>query len=233
MARKTAFIFDMDGTLVDNMNVHMRVWIEILGRLGIRVTPEEYQRQAMGKTNRQILRQLVGDHLTDEDIAEYAERKESVYREKYGPHIKPMNGLIDFLRGCRRLEIPLALATSAPRLNIEFVLGRLGIETHFRVIVSAEEVERGKPDPEMFLTAAQRLGVEPNGCLVFEDSLFGIEAAHRAGMKSVAITTTSDAGDFEQSPGVIRIAPDFLSIDPESLLAAMQDHPQSLPGYIL
>ncbi len=221
MVCQNAFIFDMDGTLVDNMDVHMRVWIELLDEFGIHVTPEEYHRHAMGKTNRQILRQLVGGHLTEEDISSYAEKKESAYRKKYGPHIKPMGGLIDFLNGCRLLDIPLALATSAPRPNIKFVLGRLGIESHFRVIVGAEEIERGKPDPEMFLIAAERLGIEPMGCLVFEDSLFGIEAAHRAGMRSVAITTTSGPGDFEQSPGVIRIAPDFVSIDPGSLLAAL------------
>jgi beta-phosphoglucomutase family hydrolase len=218
MVQSTVFIFDMDGTIVDNMGVHTRVWIDILGELGVHLTVGEFHRQASGKTTRQILRQLVGDRLSDEEMEEYSKHKESLYRSTYRPHIRPVNGLIEFLEETRRLGIRLALATSAGKENIDFVLNSIGIVSYFSAVVGAEEVEHGKPDPEMFQAAAQKLGVEPEQCLVFEDSLVGVDAASRAGMKVIVITTTVDSQEFQGLEAVVRIIDDFTSLDPKLLI---------------
>lgn len=213
-----AFIFDMDGTIVDNMGFHSQVWVEFLAELGVSLTPTEFHRLTGGMTNRQILRQMIGDHLSDPEIAAYSEQKEVRYRSVYRNHLKPVAGFMGFLEEARRLGAPMALATSAERPNIQFILGGLGIESVFRAVVGAEEVERGKPDPEMFLKAAGRLGVDPERCLVFEDSSAGLKAAHRAGMRAVALATTTAPEVLRGLPGVVRVAEDFTTLDPRGLL---------------
>ncbi len=218
MDRSRAFIFDMDGTLVDNARYHTQAWLQMLADLGQQVTAEELHRWSSGKTNGQILRHVLGPGLSDEQIAELAERKETRYRAAYGPHRKLVAGLDRFLREATRQGVPMAVATSAGRVNIEFVLDELDILPLFGAIVSGGDVRTGKPDPEVFLLAAQRLGVDPKRCLVFEDSLVGIEAAIRAGMKAVAITTSFGAQAFAGQPGVVLVIQDFTSLRPGSLV---------------
>jgi beta-phosphoglucomutase len=218
MSTSRAFIFDMDGTLVDNAGFHTQVWLQMLAEIGVRLTAKEFHRRTSGKRNAQILREILGPELSDEEIASYAERKELLYRVAYGPHLKLVAGLDGFLEGARRLDVPMAVATSANRCNIEFVLGGLGIESYFRVVIGAEDVSVGKPHPEAFLTAARRLGVAPERCLVFEDSPVGVEAAHRAGMKAVALTTTVDARVFQGLPAVVQIVDSFEGLNPRSLV---------------
>jgi beta-phosphoglucomutase family hydrolase len=213
----SAFIFDMDGTLVDNMAYHTQAWLALLAELGVHMTAGEARRRIAGQTNEQTLRQILGDEVSGAEIARYAARKESLYRALYGPHLKAVAGLDGFLAKAHCLGVPLAVATAADRANIAFVLGGLGIDHCFRVVVGAEDVAHGKPDPEMFLTAASRLGVPARQCLVFEDSLAGMEAARRAGMKAVALTTTLDAGAFRGLPGVLCAVEDFFGLDPEDL----------------
>jgi HAD superfamily hydrolase (TIGR01509 family) len=218
MTETGAFIFDMDGTIVDNMRVHERVWIEFLSALGIRVTAETFHREASGKTTEQILMQWIGDHLTDFEIASYSERKEARYRDLYRPELEAVEGLSAFLDESRRLGVPLALATSGGKPNIDFVLGGLGIAECFAVVVGAEEVTHGKPHPEIYTVTARKLGVEARRCLVFEDSLVGIQAVSRAGMKAVALATTVDPREFRHNPTVIRIARNFTDLRPGELL---------------
>jgi beta-phosphoglucomutase len=221
MSRQSAFIFDMDGTLVDSMPFHIQAWMDLLAGRGMRATPEAFLRQTGGKTNHQILREVFGDCLSEAEIAAYAERKETLYRSLYGSHLKPLAGLIDFLSEAQRLHIPMAVATSAGKANRQFVLQGLDIESYFSAVIGVEEIHEGKPHPEIFLRAAEKLGVDPANCLVFEDALAGIEAAFRADMKAVALTTTVDREEFQDLPAVIRIAKDFTSLLPRALLAAM------------
>ncbi len=216
--REGAFIFDMDGTIVDNMGAHTRVWIDFLAGFGIHLPVEEFHRQASGKTTRQILQQMIGDHITESEIKEYSERKESLYRAIYRPRLKPVRGLENFLRRSKQLGIAMALATSADRTNIDFILDGTGLTFYFKSIVGAEDIVHGKPDPEMFQIAAGRLKVPAGKCVVFEDSLVGMEAARRAGMKAVAITTTLDAQDFQEMPAVIEVVEDYVQLDPEALM---------------
>jgi beta-phosphoglucomutase len=212
-----AFIFDMDGTLVDNADFHTRSWIALLDEIGIQVDPVELHRQNAGKTNAETLRSLLGDRFSEQELVDLASRKESLYREAYRPYVKAVPGLLRFLEQARAAGIPMALATSAESQNIALVLDGLGIRDYFKVVVGAEDIQNSKPHPEMFLTAAHRLGISPAGCMVFEDSPAGIEAALRAGMRVVVITTFLNPEDLTSAPGVLQAAPDFTHLDARRL----------------
>lgn len=216
-----AFIFDMDGTLVDNARYHTQAWLDLLTELGVRVVPDDFHHWSGGKTNGQILREVLGPELPEECLREYATRKELLYRSAYGPHLRLIKGLDGFLEAAERHGIRMALATSADRTNIDFVIGGLGIGRYFQAIVSSEEITHGKPDPEAFLLAAERLRMTPGRCLVFEDSLGGIEAAYRAGMKAIAVATSVEPQAFCGAPGVLHVVRDFSGL-----------HPTSLPGWV-
>jgi beta-phosphoglucomutase len=215
---KIAFLFDMDGTLADTMPFHLRAWIALLGERGIQVEPEAFLRQTAGQTNREICDRTLGLRLTDAELADFEERKESAFRDLCRPHLAPIAGLRPFLDASRNLSIPLAVATSACRANRDLVLEGLGLAPYFAAVVGVEEIQRGKPDPEIFLKAADRLGVEPGGCLVFEDALTGVEAASRAGMRAVALATILAPAEFEGRPGVIRVVRDYAGLEPEELI---------------
>jgi beta-phosphoglucomutase family hydrolase len=213
-----AFIFDMDGTLVDNMSFHERTWLELLAGCGVAVTADEFHRRASGRTNPDILREFLGDRLAEHEVAEWTERKEALYREAYRPHLRAIAGLPGFLESARLLGVPLAVATSGTPGNVEFVLDGLRIGALFATVVTGGEVTRGKPDPEMFLIAAERLEVEPASCVVFEDSRAGVEAAIRAGMRVVVLATTPGIRELEGREGVVDVVADYSDLDPRALL---------------
>lgn len=207
-----ACIFDMDGTITDNMPVHTQVWLSYLRELGAQPPePAVFHAYTAGNTNPEILRKYLGPGLSDADAARFAEEKEIRYRSLVAREVAPLAGLPEFLARARREGIRLALATSAGMDNVDFMLPLLGLEHAFQVIVTSEDVTRGKPDPEVFLIAANRLGIAPERCLVFEDAPKGIEAAHRAGMRVAVILTTMDEQAALALPGVIAAARDFTS----------------------
>jgi beta-phosphoglucomutase family hydrolase len=213
-----AFIFDMDGTIIDNMRFHNQTWVKLLATEGIAIDLEHFARRTSGKKNPEILREFVGSHLSDAEIAAFSARKEVLYRELYRPHVKAIDGLEAFLKTAQNLQIPMALATSSDQINIAFILTGLGLETSFNVIVGSENVTHSKPHPEIFLTAAQKLGVAPEQCLVFEDSRAGIEAAQQAGMQIVVLATTFPASELAGHKHTLRIVPDYTSLDPAEFL---------------
>lgn len=215
----SAFIFDMDGTLLDNMGFHRDVWVEFLAEKGIRIDAEQFSAFSAGRTNAEILRQLIGPHLSDFQVEEYSEAKEELYRSRYRHLMKPAEGLPEFLHKAREMGAPLAVASSAGCDNIHFHLDVLHLEGIFDVLVGSEDVRRGKPDPEIFLTAAERLGVAPARCLVFEDTPTGIEAAQRAGMRVVAFTTSYSSERLRQIQAVLRVEENFLALDPVDFFA--------------
>lgn len=215
--RYSAFIFDMDGTLVDNMSFHTDAWIEYLTELGTNPDPLTFMELTAGKINTEIFRMFLGADLTDEQIAFHSAEKEDRYRRLYLPHMRPMPGLVEFLQQARAAGMRLGVATAANWENVEFVLQGIGLREAFDTIVTADDITRGKPDPEIFLIAAQRLGVPQARCLVFEDSLMGIEAARRAGMASVALTTSITAQKVANLTGVKLAAGDFSGLSPAAL----------------
>lgn len=212
-----AFIFDMDGTIIDNILFHVQAWRDFLSSLGIQMVEAELDRHNHG-TIGEVLRRIVGNHLSDAEILELGEQKESRYRDLYRPHLKLIPGLRSFLDEAKQLGIPMALATSAATPNIDFVLDGLEIRSYFDAWIGGDDVEFGKPHPETFLKAAAGLGYSPTRCLVFEDTLSGIEAAQKAGMKAVAVTTTLPAQSFRGLPTVQRILQNFTSLHPASLI---------------
>lgn len=212
-----AFIFDMDGTLVDNMHVHTDAWAKLLEENGIEMDRHNFLVATAGKTNREILPTIFGE-LSDERITELAVRKEMLYREAYLPERKPVDGLIDFLTRSQELGIKMAVATAAANPNMEFILDGLDLRRFFDAITTANDVKQGKPDPAMFLVSAEKLGVDPTNCIVFEDAFGGFEAAHRAGMRSIGITTVNSAEDILKCDSVVEAHADFTEMEPQVLV---------------
>jgi beta-phosphoglucomutase family hydrolase len=219
---QVAFLFDMDGTIADTMPFHLQAWMDLLGELGIRTSPQEFLRTTSGKMNHQILNGVLGLSLSNVELARFEARKESRFRELCRARLRPIPGLADFLAESRRSSVALAVATAAGKENRDLVLEGLGIASDFRVVVGAEDVRNGKPDPEIFLKAAGRLQVDAARCVVFEDAVAGVEAAGRAGMKAVALTTSLDAREFQGHPSVIRIVKDYTSLRPQTLVDAVR-----------
>jgi beta-phosphoglucomutase len=209
----SAYIFDMDGTLVNNMGFHIKIWTEFLASIGSPVDEETFFHRTVGKINTEILREFVRADLTDAQVADYSLRKEELYRKRFRPLLIEIPGLSEFLRKVSAAGMPVALATSAGMDNVVFVLEGLGIAQYFCQVVSADEVINGKPHPEIFLKAAGKLGVSAANCLVFEDSPSGLQAAYRAGMQSVALTTTFPEERLCGEPGIIRIVRDYTGLE--------------------
>ena len=213
-----AFIFDMDGTIVDNMAFHTESWLAFFARRGKTFDPDAFFRETAGAQVREILRQRLDPDIPDDEIAVLAQEKEALYREMYGPHRSAIQGFEDFVTAARAQGVKLAVATSAPPANIVFTLDDLDLRRHFDAVVGAADVARGKPHPDVFLKAAEKLGVNPADCIVFEDAPMGVEAARRAGMKAVVIATTLPADAFREFDNVIRIVEHYEDLDAASLL---------------
>jgi len=183
------FIFDMDGVIVDNAAWHLEAFAEFGKRHGLVQSKEEYTKY-FGNTNQTIMNSLFDTQLSSDKLVELANEKEIIYRELYKPFIQPVEGLPVFLKNASDNAIPIALATSAPLENVDFTLDSTGLKKYFRIISDASMVINGKPDPEIYLLTAAKLGVQPSDCIVFEDSIAGIQSALSAGMRVIGVATT-------------------------------------------
>ncbi len=183
-----AIIFDMDGVIVDTKMLHFLAWEKFWGKKGIKHTFDDFMKN-FGKDNKVIFSEMYNG-ISEEEIEVLSREKESYYKEFAKGKIKPSPGAVELIRNLRRNNYPIALATSSPRHAVEFVIGQIKLEKYFDAIVTSSEVKFGKPEPEIFLKAAEKLAVKPEECVVIEDSLHGIEAARRAGMKCIAVATT-------------------------------------------
>lgn len=202
-APKIAFLFDMDGVLINSMPLHTTSWEVYLQRLG--VTVDDLEARMHGKRNPELVRDLLGDHLAEDVVLEHGAAKERLFRELMGEAIDQFQipGLLDFLNRYR--DIPMAIGSNAERANIDFTLDRLGLRPYFQVLVDGSQVARPKPYPDVYLMAARELGFAPADCIVFEDSPTGTEAARAAGMRVVAIETIPT-----EFAGVDLVVRDFL-----------------------
>ena len=198
MTIKRAVLWDMDGTLVDSADYHWQAWRDTMAREGSPITFEQFQ-STFGQRNDSILRQWLGDKATPDVIRRIGDAKEALYREHVRQQgISPLPGALEWIHLLQGKSWSQAVASAAPRANIETILEVLHARECFQAIVSAEDVHRGKPDPEVFLIAAAKLGVATNQCVVVEDAEHGIEAARAAGMKSIGVRK-----DGEQLPADI------------------------------
>ena len=191
-------LFDLDGTLVDNMMVHHRAWQRKLGELGLDYTLDRVKADIHG-VNTEILERLFGDRYTHEERLTISRDKEAAYREIFAPEMaaNTVGGALEFIRAAYDLDVPMAVGTAGPEENAFFVIDGLGIRSMMGHIVHSGMVTNGKPDPEVFRQAAAGIHVKLEDCLVFEDSVTGARAANNAGCPVVVLTTTHAREEFD------------------------------------
>ena len=215
-----AALFDMDGTLIDNMRFHGRAWVETTRRLfGREEEPELFSRTWAGLNNREILNRLAGREVTPEEFVRWNQEKEELYHQLYRPHLAPLDGARELLAALRGAGRATALATASSHVNRVFVLDGLELRSAFDAVVGMEDVPRGKPAPDLFLEAAARVDVEPSACVVFEDAVYGILAARAAGMLPVGLTTIVSEAELREA-GAVYVVDDFTAL-PARLLEAL------------
>ena len=199
-----AVIFDLDGTLIDNNSYHIEAWKIFYNKIGKPFSKEEYTKNINGRINSDIFNYIFDTILSSEEIDLYSTEKEALYRELYEPHIKPINGLIDFLEELENEKIPKAIATSGLTPNINFMFEHVPIKKYYADVIDASQISKGKPHPEIFLKAAAAVKANPENCVAFEDSVAGIRSAKAAGMKVIGLTTTHIAEDIKEADLIIK-----------------------------
>jgi beta-phosphoglucomutase len=208
----------MDGVIIDSNPYHKDAWLEFCRRYNVELREEDVPAKIYGKTNKAALVDVFQRPFSPEESYRMSEEKEAIYRELHRPDISLIAGLEDLLKSFQQHQIPLAVCTNAPVANLDFMLEQTGIRPYFQVLIDASKVSKGKPDPEIYLTAAQLLGVSPDRCIVMEDSTVGVEAGLRAGMKVVGITTTHPAEELAHTHLVID---DFTNLTVDKLAALL------------
>jgi len=205
-----AILFDLNGTMIDDMEYHTKAWYEVLNKdLNANLSVEKVRKEMYGK-NSEVLTRVFGEHrFTPDEMNSLSIEKEKRYQEAFRPHLKLIEGLDQFLVDARSKGIKLAVASAAITFNIDFVLDNLGIRDLFSAIVSADDVTTSKPDPETFLRAAELLETAPDDCIVFEDAPKGVEAAENAGMRTVVLTTMHGKEEFSQYKNVETYVKDY------------------------
>jgi len=205
-----AFIFDLNGTMIDDMEYHIRAWHHVLNnQLGADMDWHEVKSHMYGKNSELLIRVFGPDRFSTEEMDQVSLEKEKRYQEAFAPHLALIAGLPEFLARAEACGIAMAIGSAAIPFNIDFVLDRLDIRKYFKAVVSADDVKQSKPDPETYLKAATLLGVEPAACIVFEDAPKGVEAAQRAGMRSVVLTTMHNKQDFGAYSHVLHFVKDY------------------------
>lgn len=212
-----AFLFDLDGTLVDSMPLHHEAWVLWHAELGLPFEAAGFFEATAGRSNAEILADLMPQRGSAER-ERLAERKEALYRERASRALRPIAGFENFYRQARAAALKLAVCTAAPPANVTVAFDRCGLHGRFDTLTSPADGLRGKPHPDIFAEAARRLHVAPGQCIVFEDAPLGIEAARRAGMAAVALTTSLRAEAFSGFSNLITSAADFTTLDVGSLI---------------
>ena len=198
-----AIIFDMDGVLVDSNPFHKKALIEFCQSHGYNLTEEELRARIYGRTNKDWITNLFNGKVTGEDLKKYADEKEALFRRLYKGSVKPVDGLIGFLEHLVDKNVTRAIATSAPRANVDFTLEETHIGKYFTTILDDSYVENGKPDPEIYLKTAAAIKYDPKNCVVIEDSISGVLSARSAGAKVIGITTTHTSEELSNTDLVI------------------------------
>ena len=213
-----AFIFDLNGTMVDDMQYHNIAWHAVLNDdLKANLTMQQVKAQMYGK-NEELLDRVFGKgHFTKAQADAISMKKELNYQAAFKPHLQLIPGLPAFLEKAKANNIKMAIGSAAIPFNIDFVLDNLDIRHYFDAIVSADEVTISKPDPETFTLAAQLLNIPPKNCLVFEDAPKGVEAAMRADMPGIVLTTMHEKEEFLRYPNVLRYIADYTDPSLEEL----------------
>ncbi|HVQ78318.1 MAG TPA: HAD family phosphatase [Candidatus Binatia bacterium] len=216
--RTRACIFDMDGVLIDSGSHHRAAWAALLVELGATPARPDYWRLTIGRPAEEAVPLLLGHPVPDDEARRFAYRKRELYLDLARRGAPAVPGVGAFVEDLVRRGVPRGVGTSATGRDVERILRALGLRHHFEIVVSVEDVAWGKPDPEVYTLAAARMRVPPESCLVFEDSLVGIEAARRAGMRAVGVATAHDEGELRRA-GAERVVADFEGLTWTSLTA--------------
>jgi beta-phosphoglucomutase len=206
-----AFLFDLNGTMIDDMDYHITTWHKILNDIGATITLAETKQQCYGKNN-ELLERVFPNRFNDEEKNKLSVEKEKVYQKIFLPHLKLINGLDIFLAKAKANGIKMAIGSAAIMFNIDFVLDNLNIRHYFDAIVSADDVTISKPHEETYLKCASLLNINPANCLVFEDVPKGAECALNANMDCTIFTTTHQAHEFSGFPNIISTQADYSSL---------------------
>ncbi|WP_338876605.1 HAD family phosphatase [Spirosoma sp. SC4-14] len=213
-----AALFDMDGVLVDNADFHINAWLQFAQEKGFPLTRNQYLEHINGRVSADAMAYVFGRPIEPGQLITLTEEKEAIYRELYRPYLQSTPGLLPLLDALKAKHVRMAVGTSAPISNVYFTLDGLPLRPYFDTVVDASMVTRGKPDPEIYLKAAERVGVAPARCIVFEDAFAGIEAGLNAGMSVVALATTHTPNELI-STGASLIVNDFTELS----VATLQD----------
>jgi beta-phosphoglucomutase len=217
-----AAIFDMDGTLIDNTPFHFISWQALFRKYHKgELSRHTYYTEISGVPIMETLKRIFGVDHDDAYLKELLREKEEFYRQEYAPHLVAIKGLENFLSELKNDGVKMAMATSATVEDVDFILNKIPIRDDFNEIVNSSMVKKHKPDPQIFLKAAELLNVPPERCVVFEDSLAGIAAANAAGMKIVGVTTGNPADELR--PVVDQVIEDYTTLTPASLAALFNE----------
>lgn len=217
--RKKAFLFDLNGTMIDDMEYHVVAWSDILNNdLKAGLSYEQVKAEMYGKNDEVLARIFGKGHFPPDIVRELSVEKERRYQRAYLPELRLIKGLHEFLEQASELGILMAIGSAAIPFNIDFVLDNLKIRDYFGAIVSADDVDISKPHPETYLKCAAQLGVAPSECLVFEDAPKGVESALNAGIEAVVITTMHEKIEFAAYSNIIDFVPDYTALNPGMLI---------------
>jgi beta-phosphoglucomutase len=200
--RLEAVIWDMDGVIADTGEYHYRAWQKVFGERGVTFRKEDFIK-FFGRRHDVIIRFALGDNLTPQEFDAVTGEKQQTYRRLVSENIVALPGALELVRALNAGRIKMAIASSAPVENIDIIIGGLGIANCFQAIVSGIEVPESKPDPQIYLLAARKLGVKPANCIVFEDAIAGVAGAKEAGMKCVAVTNSHPQHSLKKADLVV------------------------------
>ena len=203
-----AFLFDLNGTMIDDMPYHLKAWYRILNELGANISMDKTKEECYGK-NHELIERIFPGRFTEEQKERMSIEKEKQYQAEFKSQLKLIDGLDDLLKNVSAAGIKMAIGSAAILFNIDFVLDGLQIRDYFDAIVSADDVIYSKPYPETYIKCADKLGIAPKDCLVFEDAPKGVESAKNAGMDSVIITTLHSPAEFGNYDNVIKFIKDY------------------------
>ncbi|RXK60875.1 HAD family phosphatase [Lacibacter luteus] len=213
-----AFLFDLDGTLIDTMPAHFKTWQIVVKEMGSPLEGESLMNQLYGNGAELMRRIVPGSNFTEEEAREIVAAKEERYRALYGNEITVLEGAREFLDEALAKNIPMGIGTASNQANIDFALDKLDLRRYLSAIVGADDVQLSKPHPETWLKLAEELNTPPEHCIVFEDAPKGIEAALEAGMKAIAITGHFSANDFGAYENILQIVPSLNVLNINELL---------------
>ncbi|GGM99758.1 hydrolase [Dyadobacter beijingensis] len=190
MRDKIAVIFDMDGVICHTNPYHSRAFRAFFSKRNLSPTEEDFAQHMYGKSNSYILSHFLQRVIEGDELLQMEDEKESLFRELYEPYVEPITGIVAFMQDLKANGAALGVATSAPRANLDLIMSKVPVREMLGSILASEDVKKHKPDPEVYLTSARNLGMEPAQCVVFEDSFSGVSAALNAGMRVVGVLSS-------------------------------------------